>query len=200
MRNDIINAAREYQKMANKKYLYVYGDKFFEVIYKTSSFKHLTGVGSYLSAKNFYKKAVKGILADSQIHFNSRYPYTRAKKKLSCLKNIFLLVSSIICVVEDLNTVSVTYKIGLTNLNFTIGFMKEDEKDNYYSPQTLRVKDKSIENSQNAEFIDFIFEKEATEELYEKVTYKEEGKELPKKFLGMLSDDLKEKFSPKLLV
>ena len=35
--------------------MYVFDDRYIEVIYKADNFKHLTGVDSHLSAKQFFK-------------------------------------------------------------------------------------------------------------------------------------------------
>ena len=56
------------------------------------------------------------------------------------------------------------YTLGVTNLKFTLGLVEDldaegNKKSNIFLPRTLRVKDKSIENSKNSYFIDFIFVK-----------------------------------------
>lgn len=72
------------------------------------------------------------------------------------------LTEELVCVVKDMQTLTLTYKIGVTNLDFTIGLTEnidfEGNKINdWFLPRTLRVRDKAIENSPSAEFVDFIF-------------------------------------------
>ena len=81
IRTQIIQASHVYQnKPAGKVFLYVIGDTFFEVVFQTKCFLHLTGVGSTLSAQDFYEKAKKSILTTDQIYFDQRHPYYSAKK------------------------------------------------------------------------------------------------------------------------
>lgn len=52
----IHNAAKNYQRyLAGKTFMYVYEGKSIEVVFKNSSFLHLTGVNTKLKAKEFYK-------------------------------------------------------------------------------------------------------------------------------------------------
>ena len=54
----IHNAAKNYQRyLAGKTFMYVYEGKSIEVVFKNSSFLHLTGVNTKLKAKEFYKHA-----------------------------------------------------------------------------------------------------------------------------------------------
>ena len=54
----IHNAAKNYQRyLAGKTFMYVYEEKSIEVVFKNSSFLHLTGVNTKLKAKEFYKHA-----------------------------------------------------------------------------------------------------------------------------------------------
>lgn len=55
-------------------FLYVYGDEYFEVSFAVDHFLHLTGVGTKLSAKDFYKNAKKANLTDNQFYFDARHP------------------------------------------------------------------------------------------------------------------------------
>ena len=83
LRKQIISAANVYKtNLAGKVFLYVYGDKYFEVAYMTECFKHLTGVESVLRGNSFYDNAKNATLATSQISFSSRHPLKTAKKKI----------------------------------------------------------------------------------------------------------------------
>lgn len=63
LRQQIIVAAKTYsQKLAGKVFLYVYGNEYFEVLFKTDRFLHLTGVVTKLNAREFYRNAKRGEL------------------------------------------------------------------------------------------------------------------------------------------
>ena len=69
IRQDIIAAADIYGSyLAGKSFLYVYGMEYFEVLFPISHFLHLTGVGTKLSAKDFYKNARKSMLSVNQFY------------------------------------------------------------------------------------------------------------------------------------
>lgn len=122
IRQDIIDSAAVYSsELAGKTFLYVYGEEFFEVSFPVGHFLHLTGVETGLSAKDFYKNAKKGILTNSQFYFSSRHPYANAKKKLPCLKRLPELTNKMVCILKDMQTVTIMYKISVTNLEFTLG-------------------------------------------------------------------------------
>lgn len=53
---------------------------FFEVSFPVDHFLHLTGVETYLSAKEFYKNAKKGKITNSQFYFDERHLYANAKR------------------------------------------------------------------------------------------------------------------------
>ena len=193
IRKLIIESAKSYsEKLAGKTFLYVYGDEYFEILFKTDKFKHLTGVDSKISAVQFYKYAKESKLTTSQFGFSKDHPYSNALKKLTYLARLHELTDSLVCVLKDMNTVTVTYKIGLTNLDFTLCLVNDTSYSdhNWFLPMSLRIKDKAIENSRGGEFVDFIFVKEAAAEKYGKVLFSDSEKSLPDSVLNMLSDDL----------
>lgn len=196
IRKQIIDAACIYRDhLAGKAFLYVTGDEYFEVVFQTDRFMHLTGVNSKLRAQDFYDKAKESELTTGQIYFDPEHPYHGAKKKLPCLKLLPSLTNSLVCVVKDMKTLTLTYKIGVTNLNFTIGLTEnldfEGSKINdWFLPRTLRVKDKAIENSSDAAFVDFIFSKDASLEKYNTITFSDSGKAIPDTVKGMLAESL----------
>lgn len=196
IRKQIIDAACIYRDhLAGKAFLYVTGDKYFEVVFQTDRFMHLTGVNSKLRAQDFYDKAKESELTTGQIYFDPEHPYHGAKKKLPCLKLLPSLTNSLVCVVKDMKTLTLTYKIGVTNLNFTIGLTEnldfEGNKINdWFLPRTLRVKDKAIENSSDAAFVDFIFSKDASLDKYNTITFSDNSKAIPDTVKGMLAESL----------
>lgn len=178
IRQDIIDSASIYsQCLAGKTFLYVYGNAFFEVSFPIDHFLHLTGVETKLSAKDFYKNAKKAKLTNSQFYFDSRHPYANAKKKLPCLKRLPELTNDIVCILKDMQTVTIIYKLSVTNLEFTLGLTENtDEKGNkindFFLPMSLRVEATSVENSNDGEIVDFIFSKDASVAKYDTMIIK----------------------------
>lgn len=163
IRQGIIEAAIVYsQSLAGKTFLYVYGDEYFEVSFPVDHFLHLTGVETILSAKDFYRNAKKAILTNNQFYFDARHIYANAKKKLPCLKRLPELTNEMVCVLKDMQTMTITYKLSVTNLEFTLGLTENTDRggnkiNDFFLPMSLRVKDSSVEKSNDGEIIDFIF-------------------------------------------
>lgn len=93
------------------------------------------------------------------------------------------------------NENSDTYKLGITNLNFTIGLTEnidfEGNKINdWFLPRTLRVKDKSIEKSDSAEFVDFVFAKDASIDKYDAMIFAAPNKQIPESVKHHLAETL----------
>lgn len=201
LRKQIISAANVYKNnLAGKVYLYVYGSKYFEVAYMTECFKHLTGVESVLRGNSFYDNAKNATLATSQICFSSRHPLKTAKKKIVCLHQLPQLTKDLVCVVKDMNTVTITYKLGITNLEFTVGLTENvnhsgDKVNDWLVPRTLRINDKAIDASADAEFVDFIFCKQATESQYSQICYAAPNTRLPGIVELLLTEDILSTFA-----
>ena len=194
LRKEIIDSARVYSsKLTGKHFLYVYGKEYFEVSFPADCFLHLTGVETKLSAKDFYKISKKGNLSNSQFYFSNRYPFANAKKKLPCLKRLPELTNGLVCVLKDMQTVRITYKLSVTNLEFTLGLTENRDKNgkkvnNLFLPMSLRVEDSSVEKSTDGEIIDFIFSKDASVAKYNTMLVKDESKTIPKNVQAFLND------------
>lgn len=197
LRRKILVSSHHYRdRLAGKVFLYVTGEEYFEVVFQTDRFMHLTGVNSSLNAQDFYTKAKDCILTTEQFFFDDKHPYSAARKKLSCLSRLSDLTDHLVCAVKEMRTLTLTYRLGLTNLDFTIGLTENRDRggnkvNDWFLPRTLRVKDSAIENSANAEFVDFIFSKNATSEKYTAATFVGEGKRVPTSVISMLSEELK---------
>ena len=158
IRKQIITASEVYRdKLAGRVFLYVYGESYFEVVFPTDRFRHLTGVNSSISAQEFYDKAKSSMLSAGQIFYDREHTYRGAKRKLPCLTMLPALTNNVVCVVKDMKTVTLTYKIGVTNLDFTIGLsenldLEGNKINDWFLPRTLRVKDKAIESIFSAAF------------------------------------------------
>lgn len=185
IRQNIIDSAAIYsQNLAGKVFLYVYGNEFFEVSFPVDHFLHLTGVETRLSAKDFYKNAKRAILTNNQFYFDTRHPYANAKKKLPCLKRLPELTNDTVCILKDMRTLTIVYKLSVTNLEFTLGLTENtDDKGNkindFFLPMSLRVEDSSVEKSNDGEVVDFIFSRDASVSRYETLLIKDESKNIP---------------------
>ena len=194
IRQDIIYSAGVYsQSLAGKAFLYVYGDEYFEVSFPVDHYLHLTGVETKLSAKDFYKNAKKAKLTNSQFYFDARHPYANAKKKLPCLKRLPELTNDMVCILKDMQTVTIIYKLSVTNLEFTLGITeKTDDKGNkindFFLPMSLRVEDTSVEKSNDGEIVDFIFSKDASVSKYDTLLVEDKNKTIPESIKHLISD------------
>ena len=196
IRQQIVDAAQVYStSLAGKTFLYVYGEEYFEVTFPTESFLHLTGVASKLTAKVFYKNAKKSKLTVQQFYFDSRHIYANAKKKLPCLIRLPELTNTMVCILKDLQTLTIVYKLSVTNLEFTLGLTENVDSEgkkinNLLLPMSLRVEDSSVEKSGGGEVVDFIYSKDASLRLYDKVLVSDDGKAIPEIIKPMLKEDL----------
>lgn len=194
IRQGIIDSAVIYSSdLAGKTFLYVYGNDFFEVSFPVDHFLHLTGVETELSAKDFYKNAKRGILTNNQFYFSVRHPYANAKKKLPYLKRLPELTNEMVCILKDMQTVTIIYKLSVTNLEFTLGLTENFDKygkkiNDCFLPMTLRVKDSSVEKSTDGDIVDFIFSKEASNGKYCNLIVKDESKNIPDSVRHLIDD------------
>lgn len=199
IRKEIIDSANVYsQSLAGKVFLYVYGKDFFEVSFPVDHFLHLTGVETGLSAKDFYKNAKKGKLTNSQFYFDKRHPYANARKKLPCLKRLPELTSDMVCILKDMQTLTIIYKLSVTNLEFTLGLTENIDADGnkineFFLPMSLRVEDSSVEKSDDGEIVDFIFSKDASVAKYNVLLVEDKNKAIPESVRHLISGIFYEK-------
>ena len=195
IRQGIIDSAEIYsQNLAGKVFLYVYGEEYFEVSFPVDHFLHLTGVETRLSARDFYKNAKKTILTNNQFYFDARHPYANAKKKLPCLKRLPELTNDMVCILKDMETLRIIYKLSVTNLEFTLGLIENTDNNgnkinDYFLPMTLRVKDSSVEKSGDGEIVDFIFSKDASVARYDTLLVEDKSKTIPSCIKHLINDD-----------
>ena len=195
IRQGIIDAAAIYSRnLAGKAFLYVYGDEYFQVSFPVDHFLHLTGVETKLSAKDFYKNAKKGKLTNSQFYFDARHPYANAKKKLPCLKRLPELTNNYVCILKDMQTVTIIYKLSVTNLEFTLGLTentddKGKKKNDFFLPMSLRVEDSSVEKSNDGEIVDFIFSKDASMAKYDTLLVEDKHKSIPESIKQLIREE-----------
>lgn len=98
-------AAQAYKdRLVGRTFLYVFDQRFIEVLYKAQNFKHLTGVDSRLSARDFYKAALRHQLQGTQIFFNARHPYQLCVRKLQHLQDVAALAYGESFLLEEIVT------------------------------------------------------------------------------------------------
>ena len=87
----IHNAAKKYKDyFIGNTYMFVYEQQFVEVIFKKTSFLHLTGVNTNLNAERFFTHALaKKGLRPQEVSFDSDHPYDLADKKTSYLADLY---------------------------------------------------------------------------------------------------------------
>lgn len=177
MAKEICKAAKLYKEhLVGKKFLYVFEGRYIEVIYKADNFRHLTGVDTSLSAKDFYKYANHNKLQAKQIYFSAVHPFSLCKRKIKHICEIATLASSENFMLEEIQTDSKTYKFGTTDLKFSLCMNREkDEQGNYksecYIVQSLRDED-CFSKSKTAYEVSYILVKQNDEKKYKDVLYK----------------------------
>jgi hypothetical protein len=66
-----------------------------------------------------------------------------------------------VCILKDMQTVTIIYKVSVTNLEFTLGLTENidvngNKINDFFLPMSLRVEDSSVEKSKDGEIVDFI--------------------------------------------
>lgn len=197
---EIDAAAQSYKSLlVGKKFLYVFDGRYIEVLFQTRNFRHLTGVATNLSAKQFYKYAVNKQLAASQIWFDQDHPYALCVRKMKHLGNIASMSSSENLMLEEISTDTQTYKFGTTDLNFTLCMGKETDANgkevgDCYIVESLRDED-CFSKCKDAFVVTHILSKPNDKKKYSDVLFMDASvtlNDLPDVVTAMLSDDLLE--------
>lgn len=195
---EISRAAQVYkQQLVGKRFLYVFDNRYIEVLYKKQNFKHLTGVDTNLTAKKFFDYAIKNQLQASQIFFSSRHPYALCKKKLKHILEIASLAYSESFMLEEIVTQTKTYKFGTTELNFSLCMNKEydsfgSEIGDCYIVQSLRDED-YFNKSKNVYPVTHIFSRDNTAKKYTTKLFVDpytQEQQLPAAIAAMLDESL----------
>ncbi len=195
---EICKAAKLYKEhLVGKRFIYVFDGRYIEVLYKNINFKHLTGVECNMSAKDFYRNALKGKLQGAQIYFTKSHPYSLCKRKVKHLCDIAVLASSENFMLEEIVTDSRTYKFGTTDLEFSLCMNKEYdetgvEKGECYIVQSLRDED-CFSKSKNVYTVTHILSKSNTGSNYTDILFIDKSTsicELPDTVLDMLDEKL----------
>ena len=197
----IIKAANLYKThLVGKRFLYVFDDRYIEVIYKASNFRHLTGVDTSLSAKDFFRLACRKQLQANQIHFSAQHPYSLCVKKVKHIEDVATLAGSENFMLEEITTQTQTYKFGTTDLNFSLCMNKEldesgVEKGDCYVVQSLRDED-CFSKSKEAFVVTHILSRPNDQKKYMDMLYIDSSVEdtIPEMLQEIISEELKERF------
>lgn len=197
--NKIQAAAESYKRnLVGKCFMYVFDGRYIEVIYKADNFRHLTGVETNLSARQFYSYASRKILAASQIWFNALYPYKLCVKKVKHIEEVATMAGSEGFMLEEIRTNTKIYKFGITDLNFTLCMDKEtdpqgNEKGECYVVQSLRDED-CFSKSTNVYAVTHIFSRPNDTKKYINLLYMNSSATMDD-----LSEEIRARLDEKLL-
>lgn len=80
------------------------------------------------------------------------------------MKRLPELTNEMVCVLKNMEILTITYKLSITNLEFTLGLTENIDNtgnkiNDLFLPMSLRVKESSVERSNDGDVIDFIFQK-----------------------------------------
>lgn len=120
------------------------------------------------------------------------------KKKLPCLKRLHELTNDMVCILKDMQTVTIIYKLSVTNLEFTLGLTENVDNqgkkiNDFFLPMSLRVEDTSVEKSIDGEIVDFIFSKDASKTKYDSILVEDKHKIIPDCVKHLISDSFYKK-------
>lgn len=98
------------------------------------------------------------------------------------MKRLPELTNDMVCILKDMETLRIIYKLSVTNLEFTLGLIENTDNNgnkinDYFLPMTLRVKDSSVEKSSDGEVVDFIFAKDASISKYDTLLVEDKVKQ-----------------------
>lgn len=176
-------AATLYRRnLVGNSYLYVFDNRYIEVLYRAQSFRHLTGVDTSLSAMDFYRQAARGQLGASQIYFTRQHPYDLCMRKIRHICNISSLVTSESFMLEEIITSTRTYTFGTTNMDFSLCLDREYDKQgmpigDHYLAMSLRDGD-NFGRSKNVYDITHIFCKSNSAKKYTNLCYMDKNSNL----------------------
>ena len=99
-----------------------------------------------------------------------------------------------VCILKDMQTVTIKYKLSVTNLEFTLGLTentddKGKKENDFFLPMSLRVEDSSVEKSNDGEIVDFIFSKDTSMAKYDTLLVEDKHKSIPERIKQLISED-----------
>ena len=194
----IENAAALYrEKLVGKRFIYVFDNRYIEVIYKAENFRHLTGVETFLTARRFYSYAARRILATSQVSFSSSHPYDLCLRKRQHINEVAEMAGSESFILEEIKTNTKSYKFGTTDLNFTLCMNREldsqgNEKGDCFIVQSLRDGD-CFKKSKDVYVVTHILSRSNDKKKYTDLLYMDQSatiQDLPANILELIDEGL----------
>lgn len=112
-----------------------------------------------------------------------------------CLKRLPELTNDMVCILKEMQTVTIIYKLSVTNLEFTLGLTENTDVNgkkinDFFLPMSLRVEDTSVEKSNDGEIVDFIFSKDASIAKYDTLLVEDKNKMIPDNIKHLISEKL----------
>lgn len=100
-----------------------------------------------------------------------------------------------VCILKDMQTVTIIYKVSVTNLEFTLGLTENidvngNKINDFFLPMSLRVENSSVEKSKDGEIVDFIFSKDASIAKYDTLLVEDKNKMIPDNIKHLISEKL----------
>ena len=100
-----------------------------------------------------------------------------------------------VCILKDMQTVTIIYKLSVTNLEFTLGLTENTDANgnkinDFFLPMSRRVEDTSVEKSKEGEIVDFIFSKDASIAKYDTLLVEDKHKMIPDSIKHLISEKL----------
>lgn len=105
------------------------------------------------------------------------------------------IANDMVCILKDMQTVTIIYKLSVTNLEFTLGLTENKDVNgskinDFFLPMSLRVEDTSVEKSNDGEIVDFIFSKDASVAKYDTLLVEDKNKMIPDNIKHLISEKL----------
>lgn len=192
----IHNAAIAYKNyFIGNTYMFVFEGQYIEVMFKKSSFLHLTGVDTKLNAENFFEHAVlnRG-LRPQEVMFGPNNPYDLAEKKTEYLSDLYKITITDVVIATDITTMTFTYGIGITNLEFTVCLGDDVDsagnlKSNCKVPYSFRVEELDNNKFKTLYEANYVFKKRTGTKEYNEITYGDttELKNLPEEIISKIT-------------
>lgn len=199
LRKKLITGARNYKHYLVNKVFYIICDDYciYKVIFPQKKFKHLTGIQSSRTDRQFFLDCCSGILDFSAINSQQKYNWQTLKKKAEKIENIERMLYTGVkdsLFLINLHTNTMDFPIAINNLaeNLCIGF-----KGTMYSSSTLRTSSNSNQ-SDDAKKILAIFAKKTSDVKCSEIVYVSDIKGLTEHIKNLnkfLSDDIIEKIA-----
>ena len=105
------------------------------------------------------------------------------------------LTNDMVCILKEMQTVTIIYKLSVTNLEFTLGLTENTDVNgkkinDFFLPMSLRVEDTFVEKSSDGEIVDFIFSKDASVAKYDTLLVEDKNKMIPDNIKHLISEKL----------